>query len=201
MGPGLAPDHERALVARARAEADSFRELYAHYFPRLYAYVAARVDTVQDAEDVVADTFFRAVAQLDRFEDRGAGSFGAWLFQIARHRLTDFWRQRGQHPSVLSLDTTDGLLDGLAEPALPAPLRPEAAAEHAEQVALMRQLVATLSPRRQEVIQLKFFAGLRNQEIAAVLGLDERTVASHLCRGLQNLHRQYLAHAVDPLPT
>jgi RNA polymerase sigma factor (sigma-70 family) len=57
----------------------------------------------------------------------------------------------------------------------------------------MRALVATLSPRRQEIVTLKFFAGLRNREIADVLELDERTVASHLSRGLQDLQTRYRA--------
>ena len=43
------------------------------------------------------------------------------------------------------------------------------------------------------MITLRFFGGLRNMEIAALLELDERTVASHLCRGLRDLHRRYVA--------
>ncbi|HET7078316.1 MAG TPA: sigma-70 region 4 domain-containing protein, partial [Chloroflexia bacterium] len=55
----------------------------------------------------------------------------------------------------------------------------------------LHRLIATLSPRRREVITLKFFGGLQNREIAAVLGLDERTVASHLCRALEDLYARY----------
>jgi RNA polymerase sigma factor (sigma-70 family) len=57
----------------------------------------------------------------------------------------------------------------------------------------MRALIATLSPRRQEIITLKFFGGLRNGEIADILELDERTVASHLSRGLRDLQYKYVA--------
>ena len=64
----------------------------------------------------------------------------------------------------------------------------------------MRSLIATLSPRRQEVITLKFYAGLRNREIARVLGLDERTVAAHLCRALRDLE-QCVAPANPELAT
>ena len=56
----------------------------------------------------------------------------------------------------------------------------------------LRQLIGRLSPRRQEIVTLKFYGGLRNTEIAQVLGLDERTVASHLCRALNALHSMYL---------
>jgi DNA-binding NarL/FixJ family response regulator len=45
---------------------------------------------------------------------------------------------------------------------------------------------------------LKFFGGLRNNEIAQVLGIDERTVASHLCRGLEDLHCRYVCEFPQP---
>jgi DNA-directed RNA polymerase specialized sigma24 family protein len=45
--------------------------------------------------------------------------------------------------------------------------------------------------RRREIVALRYFGGLRNQEIAAVLGLGERTVAAHLSRALRDLHAAY----------
>lgn len=72
-------------------------------------------------------------------------------------------------------------------------LLPEEALRQQETFQHMRELVTTLSPRRQEVITLKFFGGLRNKEIADILNLDERTVASHLSRGLQDLRDKYTA--------
>ena len=58
-----------------------------------------------------------------------------------------------------------------------------------ERFARLRGLMARLSPRRQEIVTLRFFGELPNREIARVLGLDERTVASHLCRALDDLER------------
>jgi RNA polymerase sigma factor (sigma-70 family) len=58
-----------------------------------------------------------------------------------------------------------------------------------EQAFHIRQMIALLPIKRQEVVILKFFGGLRNKEIAAVLDLDERTVASHLSRALTDLKR------------
>ncbi len=56
---------------------------------------------------------------------------------------------------------------------------------------LSQAALETLTPRRREIILLRFSSGLRNQEIASVLNLDERTVASHLCRALEDLQQQY----------
>jgi RNA polymerase sigma-70 factor (ECF subfamily) len=180
---------ERTLVKKAQRDPTAFQELYNYYFPRVYAYVIYRVGRVQDTEDLVADTFLKVVERLDKFQWRGEGSFAAWLFRIAHNLVSDFYRRgRGPEESVP--------LEELPELESSA-LLPADAVLQKEKFAYLRRLIGTLSPRRQEIITLKFFGGLRNKEIAALLGLDERTVASHLCRGVKDLHRQYVDEFVQ----
>lgn len=176
-----------AAIRRARSDPSAFAELYDAFFPRVYGYVAARLGSRSDAEDVVADTFVRALDALPRFEYRGPGSFGAWLFRIARNRVVDEYSRNGR---LTELDP-----DPAVRPISPVGQAPDAAIEQAEEAQMIRRLIRTLPPRRQEVVTLRFFAGLRNREIAAVLGLDERTVASHLCRALDELKTKYLDEA------
>jgi RNA polymerase sigma-70 factor (ECF subfamily) len=171
------------MVQRARADPQSFGELYDAYFTRIYGYVAARVRSPADAEDAVADTFVRALDKLPHFEYRGPGSFVAWLFRIARNRVLDEHAKRARlatldpHP-----DVRDRALDD-----------PAADVEEAEAGRVIRELIRSLPPRRQEVVALRFFGGLRNREIAEVIGVDQRTVASHLCRALDELRTKYEA--------
>ncbi|UCC65175.1 MAG: sigma-70 family RNA polymerase sigma factor, partial [Anaerolineae bacterium] len=152
----------------------------------VYAYVRYRVHDLQDAEDIIADVFCRAIRTLQRFEWRNANSFAAWLFRIAHNLVIDHFRQRKR--AGLSLAPADSLLE-LADQ---SPL-PEDVLARQEVFQQMRVLIATLSPRRQEIVTLRFYGGLRNCEIARVLGLDERTVAAHLCRALQDLERKFVA--------
>jgi RNA polymerase sigma-70 factor (ECF subfamily) len=180
----LHPEQERELLNQARSDPAAFRELYNHYFPRVYAYVSYRVGRARDSEDIVADTFLAALDNLNAFEWRGEGSFAAWLFRIARNRVSDFYRRGRGSEETIPLDD----LPDLASSAL----LPADAVARKEKFAYLRRLIGTLSPRRQEVITLRFFGGLRNKQIAALLELDERTVASHLCRGLRDLHRKYV---------
>ena len=177
-------EQEREYIQQARVDARAFAPLYDHYFPRVRAYVCYRVYDPQDAEDVIADVFFKALRNLKRFKWRHANSFAAWLFRIARNQIVDYGRRRSR--AAIALEAEGGLA-GLADPS-PLPRESLAQQERFEQ---MRALIATLSPRRQEVITLKFYAGLRNLEIARVLGLNERTVAAHLCRALQDLERKH----------
>lgn len=178
-------DHERMLIEQAAADPAALERLYSSYFPRVYAYVAYRVGQVADSEDLVSEVFLRAVAALHAgsFRWRQEGSFAAWLFRIARNVVTDY------HRSNLKRDNGAVALEDVLE-FVAGPSLPEEAFIRGEEYAHLRRLVSTLAPRRQEVITLKFFGGLRNSEIAAVLGLDERTVASHLCRGLDDLQQR-----------
>jgi RNA polymerase sigma factor (sigma-70 family) len=106
----------------------------------------------------------------------------------------DYHRQRRR--AGLSLEPEESVV-GIVDQ---APL-PEDAVAQQEVFEQMRALIATLSPRRQEVVTLRFYGGLRNREIARVLGLSERTVAAHLCRALQDLERSYPASTRSKLVT
>jgi RNA polymerase sigma-70 factor (ECF subfamily) len=172
------------MVRRARADPQNFGELYDAYFPRIYGYVATRLRSRVETEDVVADTFVRALDNLPRFEYRGTGSFAAWLFRIARNRLLDEQEERKR---LSSLDPPPARVHARALDA------PATAVEQSEEARLIRDLIGSLPPRRQEVVALKFFGGLRNIQIAEVIGVDQRTVASHLCRALDELRSKYMA--------
>jgi RNA polymerase sigma-70 factor (ECF subfamily) len=182
----MTPEQEYEYIQQAQKDPRAFMHLYDHYFPRIYAYVRYRVHNSQDAEDLIADTFFKAIRKLGSFKWRNEGSFAAWLFCIAHNLIVDYYRQHER--TVLSLETSDSLTKPTSQASLP-----EVVLTQQETFRQVRALIATLSPRRQEVITLKFFGGLRNHEIANILGLDERTVASHLSRGLRDLERRYTA--------
>jgi RNA polymerase sigma-70 factor (ECF subfamily) len=177
-------DGERMWLEQARQDPEIYKQLYNRYFPRLYAYASYRLGRVQDTEDLVAETFLKMFEKIEYLEWRGESSFAAWLFRVAHNLVNDFYRQNQHHEEPL-------LLEELPELQTSA-LLPDDVVHRKEMFAHLRRLIGTLSPRRQEVITLRFFGGLRNQEIAKVLGLDERTVASHLCRGLEDLHQKYV---------
>lgn len=183
----LSPDEERDLILQLPSHPDGFRRLYRHYSPRVFNYVAYRVGSKQDAEDLTADIFLKVIESLGRFEYRGAGSFATWVFRIAHNAVHDFYRTRWQR------ETVD--LDDLPE-IQSHELLPEEMFARQEQFAHLHHLIVTLSPRRQEIITLRFFGGLHNHEIAAVLNLDERTVASHLSRGLDDLAHKFQAETL-----
>lgn len=173
---------ESALVAQAQRDPRAFRDLYRQYFPRVYTYVMARVGNEQDAEDLVSEIFLAALESLPHFHYRGAGSFSAWLFGIAHHRLVDFYRRTRRTPVMALLDEIPDLVSDT--------LPPDHVLMQKETFLHIHHAIASLPRRRQEVVTLKYFGGLRNREIAEALNLDERTVASHLHRALVELDKK-----------
>src|SRR2546425_13119544 len=99
-------DDERRSIEAAKNDPRQFAELYERNFDRVYAFIVRRVRDRHEAEDLTAEVFHHALANLSRFEWRGV-PFAAWLLQIARNALADRWpraaRERGE-PSPESGD-------------------------------------------------------------------------------------------------
>ncbi len=158
---------------KTNGSSQSFEALYEEYFDRIYGYIASRLDDVNEVEDVVSDVFLKVMVKLDQF--RG-DNLTSWLFTIAHHTLMDTYRTR--QPQSIELEE-----DTVAD----TPSPEQAFILHESQTEMLEHIRA-LSTRRQEVVTLKFYGQLRNQEIAEVLGISEQSVASHLHRALTDLH-------------
>jgi len=168
----------QTLVATAEdapREADlAFDALYRESRDDVYAYVASLLRDGPAAEEVTATAFERAYRKRGRF-DPGRGERRAWLFGIARNAALDELRRRGRQ-AELSAEPGD----------LAAAPAHESAEESARRLAVAAGL-ARLEPRERELIALKFFAGLANAEIAAVLGVSESNAGTKLHRAVTKL--------------
>src|SRR5438552_14165718 len=193
VGGEIADDisQERAWVEAAGHDPLAFERLYKRYLRRVYAYVFHQTQDKHSSEDLVADTFMKAAQALasGRFRWRHERSFAAWLFRIAHNSVSDYKAGSRKWGDLTPLEEMPDVEANV-------PLPEEVFLRNEERVHL-RRLIGTLSPRRQEIIMLKFFGELRNQEIAAVLGLGERTVSSHLCLAIEDLHRKYVEQSLS----
>lgn len=180
--PAPPPDdagEEALLVAAARRDRAAFAPLYRRYVTPVYRYVARQTANAQDAEDLTAATFDKALASLDRYREQG--TFAAWLFTIARHTLRDHQRRSRPHLDI----------DLMAEPAAATPDEPEAEALRAERLRLLRQRLRRLPPDQQEAITLRFFAELSVAATAQALGRSEGAVRMLVHRAVTALRQDY----------
>src|ERR1041385_8578522 len=89
-------DDDRPLIEAAQKDPRRFGELYERNFERVYAFVARRVRDRHEAEDVTAEVFQHALANLSKFEWRGV-PFAVWLYRIAANAIADRWRKASNH--------------------------------------------------------------------------------------------------------
>ncbi|MGH2926373.1 MAG: RNA polymerase sigma factor [Solirubrobacterales bacterium] len=153
-----------------------FEDLYRRTRDDLYAYVAGLLRDRAAAEDVTALAFERAYRRRRSFNPR-RGTRRAWLFGIARNAALDELRRRRRR-ATLVVDPVDD-----------AALAPEQGAEAAVRRATLRAAIASLEPRERDLVGLKFFAGLSNAEISAVIGVSETNAGTRLHRVVEKLRR------------
>ncbi len=152
----------------------AFDQLYRANRDDVYAYTAALLRDASAAEEVTAVAFERAYRKRRRF-DPGRGAPRAWLFAIARNAALDELRRR-RHQTRLSADPVDSCGPGAAE-----------GIEFRERHLALEAALAELSGPERELIALKFFAGLGNAEIGAVLGISESNAGTRLHRTMNKL--------------
>jgi RNA polymerase sigma-70 factor, ECF subfamily len=165
---------ERLLVEAAQKDPAQFAELYEIYFERVYAFIVRRVGNRDIAEDLTADVFHKALANIGRFEWRGV-PFGAWLLRIAVNAIVDRSKRSGREVAVddpPELSTQPGL-------------------EQVEDRARLYQLVNQLPEDQRQVVVLRFAEQKGIREIAQEIGRSEGAVKQLQFRGLQNLRDEF----------
>lgn len=192
-----APENaDRFLVDAVRAgDQAAWRQLIERYHGRLLAFARARTPGLADAEDVVQETFVGFLQSLPNYDpDRALETY---LFTIVRYKLID--RMRSRKLNTVGLDSGDDDWWGRVEPSTgETPSRAAMAAEsnarmEATLAAVLRQLIEDYRDRSAfedlQVIELLFFAGWRNLDVAELLEIDQKAVAGIKFRALGKLRR------------
>lgn len=173
-------DEDEALVVAARVRPEVFGQLYQRHVASIYRYVRTRTASEEEAADVTQSVFIKAMASLDKY--RPGSPFAAWLFRIARNASTDAYRRRRK---TVGLDALPELaLESLAD-------SPEDVVLKHERLRRLRGLVARLDADKQELLALRFGAGLTLREIAGVVGKGESAIKKQMSRVMAALKEQY----------
>lgn len=157
------------LVAEAQGgDSEAFGGIFDATHEAVYRFIASRVGSPSDAEDLTQLVYVKALEALPRYEARGI-PFGGWLFRLARNAVIDHVRTRRDHAEL------DAATDRPTEERTP-----ETLAILRSDLDAMAEALHTLTPDQREVISLRFFAGLSPREAAELMGRQEGTI-----RGLQ----------------
>ncbi|MBN1933137.1 MAG: sigma-70 family RNA polymerase sigma factor [Anaerolineae bacterium] len=173
----LSATNDTALARRACDDPQAFTELYGRYLDRVYRFVLIRTGDTDDAQDLTSQTFLAALESIARYD--GRGSFGGWLFGIARHKIADHYRRR--RPDV-SLD--DAELLHHPDPA------PEDIAHTHLQLARIARMLHSLDAQQAEAVALRIFGELDAAQVAQVMGKSEAAAKMLVHRGLHKLQER-----------
>jgi len=153
-----------------------FGSVYEACLPFVLRYTLARVSNPQVAEDLVGETFERALLAWPTFGHHATAR--TWVLGIARHVIADYWR-RGAPASAAW---------GAMPEEAPAPQSTlEEVAQKSEGEHRLRQALACLGEHDQELLALRYAADLPLREVARVLGLRETATRVRLHRVLKRL--------------
>jgi RNA polymerase sigma-70 factor (ECF subfamily) len=189
----MPPSDDAALVARMRAgDEQALGELYDRWEDAVRVCALSIVDEAAEAEDVVEDVFWQAWRQSGRF-DAERGSVSAWLLTIARSRALDRARARRRSRETSGLEELE--VSGVE--ASVAQNDPLVDAERGERSRMVRRALHDLPAEQRESLELAYFEGLSQTEIAARTGNPLGTVKTRMRLAMQKL-RESLATLGEP---
>ena len=163
---------EGLLVEAAQKDPARFAELYELNFERVYAYIVRRVQDRAETEDLTAEVFHQALANIQRFEWRGI-PFAAWLFRIAANLILDRWRQSGRE--IIDDDVIESAQVGPSE------------IEEVERRTTLFRLVDDLPAEQKRVLVLRFVDQKSIKEVAKEMCRTEGAVKQLQFRALSTL--------------
>jgi RNA polymerase sigma-70 factor (ECF subfamily) len=173
------PPKLKAKALKALADADlvelakvgrreAFGELYERYADKIYSYIYYRTGNHHDAEDLTARVFFRAMAHIESYTERGV-PFQAWLYRIAHNLVANWHRDQGRR-RVIPLD--EFIASSMKSDA------PDKQAEESEEREALKHAIRRLPEERQQLLALKFVDGLSNVEIGDIMDRTEGAIKS-----------------------
>jgi RNA polymerase sigma-70 factor (ECF subfamily) len=187
------PAAERALVAAAKnGDEQAFETLFKRYRRRILAVVLRYTRVVEDAEDIVQQSFYKAFLHLCQFQ--GASSFSTWLTRIAINEALMFLRRIGAMREV-SIDDIGDAQGSEASLVIPdSKADPETRCSQQEEVRILSKAVGNLCPGLRTTIVLRELRELSTSETARQMGLSVGTVKARIFRGKRQLRRELASY-------
>ncbi|MBP6859695.1 MAG: RNA polymerase sigma factor [Candidatus Magasanikbacteria bacterium] len=148
---------ELRLVAQVKAgKREALALLWDDITPKLYGYLLNQLRHKDLAEDICQDTWLKAMAAIEKFEDKGV-RFSAWVFAIARNECKQHWRKGNKEIAIdPELENVDVRLQvAMSNDSL-----------------MIESALTKLTEEEKEILRLRYLAELSFKEIAAVLEIS-----------------------------
>jgi len=181
-------DDQELLARIGDGDVRSFELLYERFGALVYSTALHTLADTQAAEDVTQEIFVRLWRRPDHF-DPARGRFVTWLLSVTRNRAVDELRSRGRRRR-LATDPPEAA-ENSADP--DAQDDPEAAAVAADDRAAVREALRGLPKEQRLALEMAYFGGLTQSEIAETLGQPLGTVKTRIRLGMQKMRSALIA--------
>ncbi len=172
----------KILILRLKKhDPEAFTEMYDTFVDRIYRFVLFKVSSVEEAEDITSEVFLKTWEYFSR-ENADVKHLSAFLYQMSRNMVIDYYRQRARHVSVPLSWEHDKTQD------IPDP-KQNLAETIAHNMAFQQLSLClnTLKDEYKEVVVLHYIEGYSTREIATILGKKKGNVRVILHRALRTL--------------
>jgi RNA polymerase sigma-70 factor, ECF subfamily len=178
--------NERHLVERiASQDPDALQEFYDRYYKLVFSLALKILNSWSEAEEVTVDVFWQVWQQAGQYS-AARGSVSAWVVMIARSRAIDRRRSRErQNSHTTSMENLD-----FANVEAGTEYNPEKSFYSLEKREAVRNALAEMNEKQRHVIELAYFKGLSQSEIAALLNEPLGTVKTRIRAGMQFLREK-----------
>lgn len=194
------PDSDGSLIRRLKGgDPQALADAFALHRQRLACLVrfrlAPRLQGRLDPDDVLQEAYLAAARRIEHFGRTESPSPFVWLRMIVMQTLVDLYRQHlgakmrdgGREVPIQEVGYPDATSASMAMTLVAQLTSPSQAAVRAERVDRVRQAVETMDPIDREVLALRHFEELTNQEAAEVLGIQPKAASIRYVRALRRL--------------
>lgn len=171
-----------SLIQRAKTDPNSFAKLYEEHVQAVYQYFNVRLHSRTQAEDLTSIVWESVLKNIQHLNSNKPVVFRAWLFTIARNALNKFLSEKYADKITELNDEHENIPSQNKDP---KDLNQDA--EEAEQIFV---LIDALPNEQRETVILRYYSDLKNKEIAKILCVSQKTVASNLTRALKTLRER-----------
>jgi len=176
-------DEQKIIIDCQKGNKEEFGRLYDWYVRKIYDFIYYKTHHKETAEDITSRVFIKALEKIDTF-DNSRGFFSAWIYQIARNAVIDFYRTKKGDIGI------DDIWDLVGNDNL------ERDIDVRQKLKSVEDYLKKLKSEQREIIMLRVWQEMPYKEIAEIIGKSEGSCKMMFSRTINELRKEVPANLV-----
>lgn len=170
-------DDKKMVLNCQAGHLEDFGLLYEKYIKKIYDFIYYKTTHKETAEDLTSQTFFKALEKINTF-NAGHGAFAAWLYQIARHNIIDYYRAKKNDANI------EDVWDLAGDEDLDRDL------DNKEKLKQIKKYIVKLNAGQREIIIMRVWQEMSYREISEITGKSEDVCRMSFSRAIKKLKQE-----------